>query len=158
MNDEDALRPSIKQQSTHSAELYVARAEMNTDLDVPQFKEDNELTIDVLMEKDVIHTDGLGRCMIEVSWRMEIKSDDVMEFSNEEGHGRSSKGAGMDKCEGEVRKEGRMWGRWRSGRGVRGRGVEAKKDSVDVHENKTAQERTACAGGTTRGPKTVVYM
>lgn len=58
-----------------------------------------------------------------------------MEVTNHEGHGRTWKGAGMDEREGEVRKEGGMWGDG-EGEGERAR-EEGKKLSVDVHANCT---------------------
>lgn len=93
------------------------------------------------MAKEVICTDGLGRGRIEVLRRVKVESDDEMKVENEEDYGRSLKGAEMNEREGEVRKEGKMWGdgevegecaRW-----------EEKKVNVDVHEKGKGADRVS---------------
>lgn len=52
LNDEDASRPSVEQQSAEIAIIHVAHVGMNTDRYVPQPQEDIELMIfEVHMEK-----------------------------------------------------------------------------------------------------------
>lgn len=99
LNDEDASR-TVQQQGTGNEYVHAANAYMNTVRDVSETQENNELTIvDGYMVKDVIRTDDLGSAMMKDARRVKVESDKVMEITNEEGHGRSSKGAGMDERE-----------------------------------------------------------
>lgn len=73
MNDEDASPPLVEQQTTDSVDVHVDHEGMNNNRGVPKKQEDNELTIvNVHMEKDVIHKDGLGRGMIEVERSVKV--------------------------------------------------------------------------------------